>query len=160
MCGLADAQNGEPRKIEVDDINSQVNTGAVVLREVRKGTTCTLVAVGSYQSCPLLFFLEQLLKDNPGEAARVAALLDRTAEHGPPKDKTKCRFFKALQIFELKTRGGVRVMAFWDEGRLIVCSHAFMKKSQKTPENQKELALDAKASYFRAKARKNIRIVD
>jgi len=119
-----------------------------------------LLAMGTDRTCQLFDFLAQLVKEDPGEAARVAALLDRTAEHGPPKDETKCRFFKSLRLFELKTRGGVRIMAFLEESRLIICSHAFMKKSQKTPDSEKKRAADAKADYVKAKSHNLVRRVD
>ena len=77
--------------------------------------------------------------------------MDVTASSGPPRTQEKCRFFRELRVFELKTRGGVRVMAFWDEGNLIICSHAFMKKSQKTPRGELDRARKARDEYFTAK---------
>lgn len=123
----------------------------VILREVRRGRTCTILAMGSEKSCQLLEFLGELAKTDRNEAGRVAALLTQTAEGGRPKNEEKCRFFKDIRVFELKTRGGVRIMAFWDEGNLIVCSHAFLKKSQKTPEEEKTRAVQALRAYFEAK---------
>ena len=54
-------------------------------------------------------------------------------------------------MFEFKTKGGVRVMGFWDEGLLIVCTHGFLKKSQKTPPGEIDRAVVARFEYFAAK---------
>ncbi len=107
--------------------------------------------MGSEAGCQLLEFLSDLKDSDPDELGRITALLDRTADHGPPRNEEKCRFFRDLQAFELKTRGGIRVMAFWDEDRLIVCSHGFMKKSQKTPKGELDRVAKAQRDYFDAK---------
>jgi phage-related protein len=107
--------------------------------------------MGSEAGCQLLEFLGDLKDSDPDELGRITALLDRTADHGPPRNEEKCRFFRDLQVFELKTRGGVRVMAFWDQDRLIVCSHGFMKKSQKTPKGELDRVEKAQRDYRDAK---------
>ncbi len=89
-------------------------------------------------------------RDNAPLLAKVAALLDRTAEEGPPRNKEKCRYFRNEQLFELKA-DSVRIMAFWDEGRVIVCSHGFPKKKQKTPSGELDRATQSRSAYFRAK---------
>ncbi len=129
---------------------------AVVLREIQRGRGAAIFAMGTEGDCQLLDFLESLDGSNPAEAARAWAVIDRTAEHGPPRNKEKCRFFTDLKVFELKTRGGVRIMSFWDEGKLIVCSHAFLKKSRKTPKAEKDRAREARKEYLDAKAQGRI----
>jgi phage-related protein len=124
----------------------------VVLRQLRRGPAAALLAMGTEDECQVLDFLEELTKDDQGEAARTWALFERTADHGPPKDETKCKFIKAIKGFEFKTRGGVRVMAFWDEDQVIVCSHAFVKQSKKTPKTQLTRAKELRDEYFTAKA--------
>ena len=59
---------------------------SIVLRIVRQGTSCTILAMGSDKGCDLADFLQQLSETNENEFARIAALLDRTAEHGPPRN--------------------------------------------------------------------------
>jgi len=120
----------------------------VVLREVRRGRACSILAMGTGKDCPLFEFLEKLRRDDQNEFARLRALLDRTAEYGTVRNEQKFRFFNAEKVFEFKTRGGVRVMGFWDEGRVIICSHGFLKKSQKTPERELARAVAARAEYF------------
>ncbi|MBT7067404.1 MAG: hypothetical protein HN919_13960 [Verrucomicrobia bacterium] len=126
---------------------------SVVMREVRRGRSAAIFAMGTEKECQVLEFLKDLAESNGAEAARTWALIDRTVEHGTPKNKEKCRFFSELRVFELKTRGGVRIMAFWDTGKLIVCSHAFLKKSTKTPKREMERAREAREQYFNSKQR-------
>lgn len=107
--------------------------------------------MGSADACPLFEFLSQLRRDDVNEFAKISALLDRTAQHGVIRNEQKCRYFKSEKVFEFKTRGGVRVMGFWDEVKLIVCTHGFLKKSQKTPPGEIERAVAARHEYFAAK---------
>ncbi len=93
----------------------------VVLRVVRQGRECAIFALGTIKGCQLLDFMTMLSHDHPDELSRIRALIERTSDHGIPRNVEKCRFFPQMGLFELKTSGGVRVMAFWDEGRMIVC---------------------------------------
>jgi phage-related protein len=103
-------------------------------------------------------FLINLKATNPSEHARIEALFTSTADHGPPiRNERKCRFLKEYKLFEFKTSGGVRVMAFWDEGKLIVCSHAFIKKKQKTPQDELDRASEARKHYFLEKELNRVR---
>ena len=129
----------------------------VHLREIRKGQSCTLLAMGDEARCPVGEFLMELKQEDHDEFLRILALLGYTAEQGPPKNVEKCRFLKELRMFEFKTRGGVRIMGLWDSDRTIICSHGFMKKSQKTPKRELERARLAQKEYFDAKARGEVR---
>ena len=122
----------------------------VVLRKVRSGRQARIYAQGSETICPLYAFLRELKRNNSALLAKVAALLDRTAEAGPPRNTEKCRYFRDKDVFELKA-DAVRIMAFWDEGCVIVCSHGFTKKTQKTPPGELERATRSRSEYFKAK---------
>lgn len=135
-------------RFAIDRFNLRVNTMGIVLREVRSGRACKILAMGTDKDCPLFDFLAKLGRDDQKEFAKLRALLDRTAEHGTIRNDQKFRFFNAEKVFEFKTPGGVRVMGFWDEGRIIICSHGFLKKSQKTPERELARAVAARAKYF------------
>ena len=43
-----------------------------------------------------------------------------------------------------------RLLAFWDNdtGRLIIATHGFIKKTQKTPEKEIERAIALRKEYF------------
>jgi len=131
---------------------------ALFLREVRRGRACALFAMGSEERCPVWEFLDGLQREDRAEFDRTMALLDYTAEEGPPKNVEKCRFIRELRVFEFKTRGGVRIMGFWDSERMIICSHGFMKKSQKTPQRELARAGAAREAYFLAKARNGVQV--
>lgn len=143
---------------ELTNVNLWVNNMIVVLREVRQGRAHTIFAMGSEKRCQLLDFLRELATSDRDEFGKITALLDRTADNGIPRNELKCRYFRNLQMFELKTAGGVRVMAFWDVDKMIVCSHGFMKKSPKTPTGELERAEKLKQEYFEAKYRGELRI--
>jgi phage-related protein len=82
----------------------------------------------------------------------MARLLTETAKSGPPRNKEK---FKQLEdtdgLYEFKTSGGMRILCFWDDNSLIICSHGFMKKKQKTPVEEITRAESFRSTYFNAK---------
>ncbi|MBR1922011.1 MAG: type II toxin-antitoxin system RelE/ParE family toxin [Kiritimatiellae bacterium] len=114
-----------------------------------------IFAIGDEDGCAVAGFLAKLAKDDRTEFAKIQARIDQTSHNGPPHNKEQCNTL-GDGTFELKTKR-VRVACFWDEGRLIICSHAFLKKGQKTP--RRELArLEAnKKAYFLAKGNGDIR---
>lgn len=69
--------------------------------------------------CPVQRFLEQLRRDAPAEHRQLSARVRELAKRGRI---TNLRQAKHLGdgIYELKTRRGVRVLYFVDEGRVIV----------------------------------------
>lgn len=67
------------------------------------------------------------------------------------KTKRNTSLSKKKRVFELKTGGGLRLFAFFGKDRsLIVCSHGFVKKSQKTPKEQLKRAEKAREAYVKA----------
>ena len=53
-------------------------------------------------------------------------------------------------LYEIRIQQGndiFRVFCFFDEGRIIVLSNGFQKKTQKTPKNEIEKALKIKREY-------------
>lgn len=70
--------------------------------------------------------------------------------------------FKKLNrdIWEFRTRYGgntYRLLAFWDNetGNLVIATHGFMKKTQKTPENEIAKAEALRNEYLNYKKEKN-----
>ena len=125
---------------------------AVVLRRMLAGREFRVYTFGHDDDCPLFDFLERLERDDESEHAKFWALIQRIAEHGAPRNEQKCRFIPELDGFELKTTGGVRVFAFYDRNRVVICSHGFLKKSQKTPKAQLVRAVSIRAEYVKAAA--------
>ena len=57
-------------------------------------------------------------------------------------------------IFELRTIEGsdiVRILYFFDKGKIIIATNGFVKKKQKTPRSEIELAKNRRADYHRRK---------
>ncbi len=108
-------------------------------------------------SCALLDFLEDPDLDRR-ESTKMLARIDHMARAGPSKNKEQ---FNTLgdDIFELKTRM-LRVFFFYDEGRVIVCSHGHKKEGQKLDPRQKERALRVRTQYFADKASRNVEVID
>jgi hypothetical protein len=96
----------------------------------------------------LAFFHEQA-RLRPKEFDKLAALLTRSAEDGPPSDTDK---FKKLEgedrLCEFKTSGGLRLLCFWDEGSLIVTTHGYLKDKQKAPKRELKRAQKLRRNYF------------
>ena len=67
-------------------------------------------------------------------------------------------YFKHLEttdgIYEIRVKHGsdiFRIFSFFDEGKLIVLSNGFQKKTQKTPKQEIEKAKKIKDEYFTEK---------
>ncbi|WP_018719258.1 type II toxin-antitoxin system RelE/ParE family toxin [Arhodomonas aquaeolei] len=51
------------------------------------------------------------------------------------------------------TKGRLRLIWFYDGGRVVVCAHAYFKKSQKTPNRELEAACKVREAYLAARER-------
>ncbi len=86
--------------------------------------------------------------------ARLAAM----AENGPPRNVKICHQIDD-DIWQIEL-GPVRILWFYDEGRVVVLSHGFIKKTRKTPEGEKSLASAALKAYREAKAKRKLKILE
>ena len=110
--------------------------------------------------CPTLAFFQEQAGIRPGEMEKLAALLTETAKNGPPHNDQKFNDLPGTDgVYEFKTTGGLRLLCFWDDGKLIVCTHGYLKSSQKTPKSQIQRAERIKRDYFEAKKKGNLRHV-
>lgn len=100
----------------------------------------------------MLDFAEQLTRDNPAEGARLMRAFARMATCGPPRNERRSRTL-AHDVFELKTTGGVRVLYFFDEGRVVVCSEAMLKPKQRGLESAVKRAARCRWRYLNDKRR-------
>ncbi len=119
--------------------------------------------------CELFDYLDKAIEDiteinsketkrKLSEAATMVNLLERTSQHGPPKNKEKSRFLEN-NIFEFK-HNQLRILYFYDAGKLIVCTHHFTKKQQKTPKKEIKRAKKMHELYLLNKKNKNLKFVD
>ena len=120
------------------------------LCELEAGEAFKIYAIQSGRDCPVEDFLTDAMHTMPEEAEKLAALLERTANQGIPKNKTKVNTL-GDGLFEFKTNGGIRIPFFYDVGKLILCTHGFIKKRQTTPQKEIKRARDFMKAYKQAK---------
>jgi len=101
------------------------------------------------EHCELLEFLEGLGSNFQKDRDRVLALFEKVATEGPPKN-TEISHQIEGKLFEF-IQGRLRVLWFYDEGRLIICTGGFVKKGRKTPRSQIEHGIQAMNKYFQDK---------
>lgn len=110
----------------------------------------TLYAVCSPEGrCPL----EEFLADRSelgGDKDRMLRRMEEIAVRGPYYLPDISHQIEG-EIRQTE-QGRVRVLWFFDKGRLIICSHGFIKGSQKTPKHEKLIARRALEAYQSAKA--------
>jgi len=87
-------------------------------------------------------FIEDL--EEPDEK-KLVALLRRTADNGLPRNKEKFKHLKD-KICEFKSYQ-VRILCFLDENKLIILTHGFIKKQDKTPRSEIERAQKLMEDY-------------
>jgi hypothetical protein len=131
---------------------------SIVTKEVRDAEyyVIRILAVGksaaSNISCPVLEFLREQNEVKADQVAQLAALLERTAREGPPRNETK---FKKVEgsngIFEFKSYQ-MRLYCFFDGGDLIICTNGAVKKRDRSDPPDIVRAEEWKRLYFEAKA--------
>lgn len=131
---------------------------SIVTKEVRDADyfIIRILAVASRTSggvsCPVLEFLREQSEIKPDQVAKLAALLERTAREGLPKNETK---FKKVEgsngIFEFKSYQ-MRLFCFFDGGSLIICTNGAVKKRDKADPADITRAEEWMNLYFAAKS--------
>ena len=98
--------------------------------------------------CPMQELLDSL---EPKLLAKTLRSIDLLEKNGPLLREP---YSKSLEdgIFELRTKQGsniTRVLYFFFIGKKVILTNGFVKKSQKAPKAEKELAKKYKADYER-----------
>ncbi len=103
-------------------------------------------------------FNNQNLKQ--GEIDKWLSIFSQSAESGPEAISKKLRheIDKSNKLYEF-INGNWRIAWFYDEGKLIVCTHYFRKKTQKTKKQDKDRAMREKQAYFAAKTNGSLKIM-
>ena len=91
-----------------------------------------LVHVRRGGACPVGEYLDQLSEH---QRKKIDALVTRSAEHGPPKNREQCAPLTGEDFFEFKAHQ-VRIFWRYAQDRRIVLFHGFTKKSNRTPKNE------------------------
>lgn len=128
------------------------------LRRVRRAQWDVLAVCSPRGECPLLEFLGGLNAELAADGRAMLRLLSLASEQGPPRN-TELSHKLAGEIWEF-IAGRLRVLWFYDEGRVIVCSHGFMKRTRKTPMSEIDRAQAARRGYRAAKWTRTLRVTE
>lgn len=107
-----------------------------------------------HDHCPLLDALANLEAVHDAHKQRLLALIELAANEGLDALSTEqCHLIdKNEKIFEL-IAGKLRVPFFkLDSGKVVLCTHVFLKKTQKTPKKEVDKAVRLKKKYENADA--------
>lgn len=128
------------------------------LRRVRRGHWDVVAVCGPRGECPLLDFLTTLEAQLKSDGRAMLRLLSFVAEQGPPHNVEVSHKIVG-DIWEL-IAGRLRVLWFYDQGRVIVCSHGFIKRTRKIPTGEMDKAQAAFEAYQSAKRSGLLKVED
>ena len=119
------------------------------LRLLREGRSFTLYDLNMGGGAAE--FIRRLGKDDPAEHARMMRRLEQLADRGPSRRRSE---FNDLggELYEAKSKGGGRIVFFYDAGRIVICACGFTKQSKKTPKAVLKTARIRKRAYEECKA--------
>ncbi len=116
---------------------------------------------GGKLSVPLAEDLDTYAEQNYRKSVEsLVLMLEYCAEHGPDKLPPKWGHVldKKHGIAEF-IKGDLRILYFKaNDGAVVVCSHVFLKKSQKTPKSEIKRAVRAKDEYELAAKRGQLKV--
>lgn len=117
----------------------------IIAYQLKRGTRFRLIAIGTQEDAkvqlPFFDFQQEATRRAASEWPKLVRLLDYVANAGPPKDAEKSKPLRD-GIFEFRTKGGLRLLWFYDEGRVVICANGYIKQGQKTPKEQIEEAIE------------------
>lgn len=129
------------------------------LRVVRRIRWTVLAIADERGRSPVIAFLEDLSRAGGADAAQVQALLTLVARSGPPHNEERSRQLDG-PIWELKTRGGIRIPYFYDEGMIVICTEALRKPKRAELRRVTSRALALYDDYQRAKRAGDVSVLD
>ena len=106
-----------------------------------------------------LFFFKNYFKDfYDKQRPKVKKRIIWTLKVIEDIDRIPEIYFKHIEgsdgIYEIRVQSGndiFRIFSFFDKNKLIIVGHGFQKKSQKTPQNQLNLAEKIRKEYYESK---------
>lgn len=155
-CGQVDQRSAKPTAV-----NLKVNY--MQLKTLYCGTWRVVAPLSEDGTCELEASLMALADNRKLRASVVglAALWDRIPRTGPKALGTSlyhCIDDKA-SIYEF-IKGDLRLLCFEVDGATVVCSHVFVKKSQKTPARVAKRAVELKKQYLQALQKGDVHIAN
>ena len=126
----------------------------LVAYQINRGARFRLIAIGTQEDekirLPYFEFQQEAMHRAPKEWPKMVRILDYVIEAGPPKDAEKSKQLRE-GIFEFRTKGGLRLLWFYDEGRVVICVNGYIKQGQKTPPQEINDAIQWRNKYLEAK---------
>lgn len=104
---------------------------------------------------PLLDQLDGFRNQRRADVAGLVVMLERCAEEGPYGLPTSLAHDVGDGIREF-IKGRLRLLYFVSDNAVVVCSHVFLKKTQKTPTAQVQAAVRLRNRYQQAVASNSI----
>ena len=128
------------------------------LRRVGRSKWDVLAVCTPRGDCPLVDFLAGLEAHLAADGRAMLRLFAFTVEQGPPRNVELSHKISG-EIWEL-IAGRLRVLWFYDEGRVVICSHGFVKRTRKTPPGEIDRALGVYEAYQIAKRAGRLKVED
>lgn len=103
----------------------------------------------------VLFYGEEVIEFYRSQDEKVRIKIEYVLDLVRNEHRVPIKFFKKLvstdDIYEVRVitaQKSIRILCFIDEGRLVVLTNAFVKKTQKTPKKEIKLAEKLKQQYL------------
>lgn len=110
----------------------------------------TILAVCDSRGNPVLLeFFNELGPNLQKDMDAMLQLLEMCAVSGPPRNTEISHKIRG-EIWEF-IKGRLRILWFYDQGRVIVCTHGFVKRTKKTPKQEISRAERIRRDYLAAK---------
>jgi phage-related protein len=133
----------------------------MLLHELGCDTWTVLAIARSATECELKEVLAQPDSNDLGSRMMVLLRQDLPASGPPRSEELSKQLDGAIYEFRKTPKRGpaLRVLWFYDEGRVVVCTHAYWKRTQRTPRSEIEKARRLHSDYLFAKRRNSLRIM-
>lgn len=111
----------------------------------------------SEEKCQILDFLNEIPSNMVKYKDRLLNIFEQASATGPRhfNNNISHQIDEKNSIWEF-IAGRLRVLWFYDNGKLIVCSNIFVKSTKKTPKSEKMRAISFKKKYLQQKKDGNI----
>lgn len=106
----------------------------------------------------IIFFGDKVIDFYKSQDSKIQLKIEYVLDLVRSERQVPIKFFKKLEstngIYEVRiitSQKSIRILCFQDEGTLVVLTHAFVKKTQKTPKNEIKRAEHLKVQYLKQK---------
>ena len=108
----------------------------------------SVCALGESQTdCELRSFFSGLESNLKKDGRRMLQLLNRVAQRGTEDLNLDICHKIEEKIYQFR-QGKIRVLWFYDENKIIICTNGFVKQKQRTPKNEKDRAKSMMKRYL------------